>query len=149
MCSCSSPDDDSALEPKWLPPSLGEGGACGLWPCLGGAVAASVSLAIYAEDLIVGLTDSRVPPPAVATAEDGVAQALTISRELGPDGAKLATAALDAFASGYGAALWVAASTLVIGAIVALVGSRSDVGDHAASSVTATTGADLVLEGQP
>lgn len=111
---------------------------------LGGAVAASVLLAIYADDLLVGLTGSRVPPPAVATAEDGVAQALAISRELGPEGAELATVALDAFASGYGAALWVAAATLLLGAIVALVGARRDIGNSAASS-----GAEPVLAGQP
>ena len=111
---------------------------------LGGAVAASVLLAIYADELLLGLTGSRVPPPAVATAEDGVAQALAISRELGPEGAELATVALDAFASGYGAALWVAAATLLVGAIVALVGARRDIGNSAASS-----GAEPVLAGQP
>ena len=110
---------------------------------LGGAVAASVLLAIYADELLVGLTGSRVPPPAIGTAEDGVAQALAISRELGPGGAELATVALDAFASGYGAALWVAAATLLVGAMVALVGARRDIGNRAASS-----GAEPVLAGQ-
>lgn len=116
---------------------------------LGGAVAASVLLAIYADELITGLTGSRVPPPAVAAAEDGVAQALAISRELGPEGAELATAALDAFASGYETALWLAASTLLIGGVVALVGARKDAGDVAATSATATSSTEQVLDSRP
>lgn len=98
---------------------------------LGGAVAASVLLAIYGGELRAGLTESRVPAAAVTAAEDGVAQAVGTSRELGANGSELATVALNAFASGYGAALWVAASALLIGALIALVGTRSDLGDEA------------------
>lgn len=116
---------------------------------LGGAVAASVLLAIYADELIAGLTGSSVPPPAIAEAEDGVAQALGISRDLGPNGSELATAALEAFASGYGAALWVAASTLLIGALVALIGARSDISNEAPPIENAETGAEPVPDGHP
>lgn len=110
---------------------------------LGGAVAASVLLAVYADELIAGLAGSRVPSPAIAAAEDGVAQALVISRGLGPNGSELANAAVDAFASGYGAALWVAGSTLLIGSVIALVGARADLGDDTA---TTKSGREVVLD---
>lgn len=107
---------------------------------LGGAVAASVLLTVYADDLLINLAGSRVPSPAIAAAEDGVAQALTISGDLGLSGSQLAGAAVDAFASGYGTALWVAAATLLAGAVIAVVGARTDSGDDTSAADSTTPG---------
>ncbi|MCK5928778.1 MAG: MFS transporter, partial [Nocardioides sp.] len=91
---------------------------------LGGAVAASVLIAVYAQDLSTGLADSRIPASAEQTAEDGVAQALAISGDLGRDGAQLMSTAVEAFANGYGTALWVATSALLVGAAASVLGAR-------------------------
>ena len=92
---------------------------------LGGAVAASVLIAVYAQDLSTGLANSPIPASAQQSAEDGVAQALAISGDLGRDGASLVSTAVEAFANGYGAALWVAASALLVGASASVFGARS------------------------
>lgn len=102
---------------------------------LGGAVAASVLLAVYADELVAGLRGAQVPAEAVGVAEDGVAGALGAAEGLGPQGARLAQEALDAFSAGYSGALVVAAGTLALGAVVALVGARRT---HESSSLDST-----------
>lgn len=91
---------------------------------LGGAVAASVLLAVYADELSAGLREATVPPSAVDTAEDGVANALGAASTIGPQGPLLAQEAISAFSAGYAAALVMAAATLLLGAAVAVVGAR-------------------------
>jgi EmrB/QacA subfamily drug resistance transporter len=83
---------------------------------LGGAVLASVLVAVYA-DRIAGATGG-LPPDAAAVAGEGAAQALGIAQQLGPGGAALAEAARDAFTDGYALALSVGAVVLLLGAVV-------------------------------
>ncbi len=83
---------------------------------LGGAVAASVLLAVYGTRLADDV--EGLPTEAARTAEEGVAQALGVAGQLGPDGAGLATGALDSFAGGYTVALLVGAAVLLAGAVV-------------------------------
>jgi EmrB/QacA subfamily drug resistance transporter len=83
---------------------------------LGGAIAASVLLAVY-EDRLSPAT-AALPAPAAAAARDGVTQALEVSTRLGADGQALASAALSSFSDGYGAALWLAAAVMAVGAVV-------------------------------
>lgn len=81
---------------------------------LGGAVAASVLVAVYG----ARLTTAGVPAPAAEVAEDGIAGAVGVAGELGPQGAALVASAEDAFTSGYVAALLVGAVVLLVGAVV-------------------------------
>jgi hypothetical protein len=83
---------------------------------LGGAVAASVLLAVYGDELLGAV--SGLPAPAAATAESGIAQALGISAHLGPGGAAVAAGARDAFAAGYATSMLVGAAVLLAGAAV-------------------------------
>jgi EmrB/QacA subfamily drug resistance transporter len=83
---------------------------------LGGAVAASVLLAVYGDELLGAVSD--LPAPAAATAESGIAQALGISAHLGPGGAAVAAGARDAFAAGYATSMLVGAAVLLAGAAV-------------------------------
>lgn len=81
---------------------------------LGGAVAASVLVAVYGAQL----STTGLPAPAAEAAEDGIASALGIAGQLGPQGAALVTSAQDAFTAGYAAALLVGAAALLAGAVV-------------------------------
>jgi EmrB/QacA subfamily drug resistance transporter len=86
---------------------------------LGGAIAASVLLAVY-EDRLSSAT-TALPAPAGAAAREGVTQALEVSARLGGDGQALVSAALSSFSDGYGAALWLAAAVMAAGAVVCAV----------------------------
>jgi len=86
---------------------------------LGGAIAASVLLAVY-EDRLSSAT-ATLPAPAAAAARDGVTQALEVSARLGADGQALASAALSSFSDGYGSALWLAAVVMAAGAVMCAV----------------------------
>lgn len=77
---------------------------------LGGAVAASVLVAIYSDRLAPALRP--LPDDAAANAEDGLTQALELAARLGPQGQTLAEAALTSFSDGYAVALWVAAAVV-------------------------------------
>lgn len=81
---------------------------------LGGAVAASVLVAVYGAELVT----TGLPAPAAGAAEDGVAAALGIAEQLGPQGAALVASATQSFTSGYSAALLVGAAVLLVGAVV-------------------------------
>lgn len=84
---------------------------------LGGAVAASVLLAVY-DDRLAGAV-SGLPQPAADVSRDGLTQALEVASRLGPDGGQaLASAALGSFSDGYAAALWLAAIVMGLGTIV-------------------------------
>jgi predicted MFS family arabinose efflux permease len=83
---------------------------------LGGAVAASVLLAVYGDHLrpvVTGLS-----APAATAAHSGVAQAIGVASGMGPAGASIADGARNAFGSGYGAAMLVGAGALLAGAAV-------------------------------
>lgn len=95
---------------------------------LGGAVAASILLAVYADELLAGVAGSGIPPAALESAEDGVPQAQAVAAQLGPGGGDLARASLDAFATGYAGALYAAAASLVVGALLAWAGTRRESG---------------------
>lgn len=84
---------------------------------LGGAVAASVLVAVYGRDLVT----TGLPPEAAEQAEEGVAAAVGIAQQLGPQGAALAASAREAFTSGYQTAVLAAAGALALGAVVAAV----------------------------
>ncbi|GAB3252350.1 MFS transporter [Alteromonas gracilis] len=86
---------------------------------LGGAVAASVLLAVYQDRLSPATTG--LPDPAAAAARDGLTQALEVSARLGGDGQALASSALSSFSDGYGAALWLAAAVMLVGALVCAI----------------------------
>lgn len=81
---------------------------------LGGAVAASVLVAVYGAELVT----AGLPTPAVQAAEDGVAGALGVAGQLGPPGAALVASATQSFTAGYSAALLVGAAVLLLGAVV-------------------------------
>ena len=81
---------------------------------LGGAVAASVLVAVYGAEL----QTAGLPAPAAQAAEDGVAAALGVADQLGPQGAALVASATESFTSGYSAALLVGAAVLLLGAVV-------------------------------
>jgi EmrB/QacA subfamily drug resistance transporter len=83
---------------------------------LGGAVAASVLLAVYGDHLRPVITG--LPAPAATAAHSGVAQAIGVASELGPAGASIAEGARNAFGSGYGAAMLLGAGVLLSGAVV-------------------------------
>jgi EmrB/QacA subfamily drug resistance transporter len=80
---------------------------------LGGAVAASVLVAVYGAQL----STDGLPAPASQAAEDGVAAAIAVADQLGPQGAALVASATQSFTSGYSAALLVGAVVLLLGAI--------------------------------
>ncbi len=106
---------------------------------LGGAVAASVLLAVYGARLADDV--DALPAEAARTAEEGVAQALGVAAQLGPDGAALAAGALDSFAGGYAVALFVGAAVLLAGAVVCglVAPSRSAVRAEEARPEVVTT----------
>ncbi|WP_216870345.1 MFS transporter, partial [Modestobacter excelsi] len=83
---------------------------------LGGAVAASVLLTGYGDQVLGAV--SGLSAPDAARAEAGIAQALGLSAQLGPEGAAVAAGARDAFASGYATALLVGAAVLLAGAVL-------------------------------
>jgi EmrB/QacA subfamily drug resistance transporter len=85
---------------------------------LGGAVAASVLLAIYGSQLHPALTG--LAPAAAGQAESGVAQAFGLAPRLGYSGPGLAAAARISFAGAYAVALVVGAAVLAAGVIVCL-----------------------------
>lgn len=84
---------------------------------LGGAVAASVLVAVYGRDLVT----TGLPPEAAEQAEEGVAAAVGIAAQLGPQGAALAASAREAFTAGYQTAVLAAAAALAVGAVVSAV----------------------------
>lgn len=84
---------------------------------LGGAIAASVLVAVYGRDLVT----AGLPPEAAEQADEGVAAALAVAERLGPQGAALADSAREAFTAGYQAAVVAAAVALLLGAVVAAV----------------------------
>ncbi len=118
------------IDVPWLPPSTT---SLVRSVARSGAVAASVLLAAYGDQMLSGV--SGVPGPTAQASEDGVAQALEVaslsvrrhicsvfnrhrhSQLDPPRGELLAQSALDAFANGYAAAMWVGAATLLIGAV--------------------------------
>jgi EmrB/QacA subfamily drug resistance transporter len=81
---------------------------------LGGAVAASVLVAVYGAQL----TTTGLPEPAAEAAEEGVAAALGVAGQLGPQAAALVVSATSAFTDGYRVALLVGAAVLLAGAFV-------------------------------
>jgi EmrB/QacA subfamily drug resistance transporter len=81
---------------------------------LGGAVAASVLVAVYGRDLVT----TGLPPQAAEAAEEGVGAALAIAGSLGPQGAELVASARDAFTAGYSVVMLVATAALVLGAVL-------------------------------
>ena len=83
---------------------------------LGGAVAASVLLAVYGDEVLD--VAAGLPTPAAAAAESGIAQALGVAGGLGPAGAAVADGALHAFAVGDAASMLVGAAALFTGAVV-------------------------------
>jgi hypothetical protein len=83
---------------------------------LGGAVAASVLLAVYGDEVLD--VAAGLPTPAAAAAESGIAQALGVAGGLGPAGAAVADGALHAFAAGDAASMLVGAAALFTGAVV-------------------------------
>jgi EmrB/QacA subfamily drug resistance transporter len=99
---------------------------------LGGAVAASVLVAVYGRDLVT----TGLPAQAAEQAEDGVAAAIGIAERLGPQGAALADSAREAFTAGYQAAVFAAAAALVLGAVVAALVAPSRADEAAAADVT-------------
>ncbi|WP_171058223.1 MFS transporter, partial [Modestobacter altitudinis] len=91
---------------------------------LGGAVAASVLLTGYGDQVLGAV--SGLSAPDAARAEAGIAQALGLSARLGPEGAAVAAGARDAFATGYATALLVGAVVLLAGAVLCgLLSSRT------------------------
>ncbi len=86
---------------------------------LGGSVAASVLLAVYAGDIVSAT--GGLPGPAADAAQEGIAQALAIAAEFGPGAPGLAAVARQAFTDGYALALFVAATALVLAAVVSVV----------------------------
>jgi hypothetical protein len=107
---------------------------------LGGAVAASVLVAVYG----ARLTTTGLPEPAAEAAEDGIASALGVAGQLGPDGAALVASASDAFTSGYSASLLVGAGVLLLGAVVGgLLAPREE------SRETVGAGAGTPADGVP
>lgn len=86
---------------------------------LGGAVLGSALLAVYQDD--VGRFVAGVPAPTADAARDGIAGALGVAGELGPDGSRLAEAATAAFTSGFQTAMLLGAAALLLGALVTAV----------------------------
>jgi predicted MFS family arabinose efflux permease len=90
---------------------------------LGSAVAASVLLAVYGDQVLSGVRG--IPEPAAQASEEGVAQAVEAGGQLEQaQGAPLIRSAVEAFASGYAAAMWVGAATLLVGAVVVVLAGR-------------------------
>ncbi|MGF1662139.1 MAG: MFS transporter [Kineosporiaceae bacterium] len=99
---------------------------------LGGAVAASVLVAVYGRDLVT----TGLPPQAAEAAEEGVGAALAIAGSLGPQGAELVASARDAFTAGYSVVMLVAMAALVLGAVLTalLAPGRHEPGPEADSA---------------
>lgn len=90
---------------------------------LGSAVAASVLLAVYGDQVLSGVRG--IPAPAAQASEEGVAQAVEAAGQLDQaQGAPLIRSAVEAFANGYAAAMWVGAATLLVGALVVVLAGR-------------------------
>jgi len=100
---------------------------------LGIAVLSSVLIGAYRDAIAPSL--ATLPTPLQDIALDGAAAALSVAAGSGPDGAALADAARDAFASGLSSALWVGAAVLAVAAAVCVVLAPTR------SSVTAATSA--------
>jgi EmrB/QacA subfamily drug resistance transporter len=83
---------------------------------LGGAALASALIAVYQDDLEGALRG--VPPEAAEPAREGIAGAFAAAERLGPDGARLAEAATQAFTTGFSAAMLVGAAVLLAGAVL-------------------------------
>ncbi|MGY1780011.1 MFS transporter [Geodermatophilus sp. SYSU D01036] len=83
---------------------------------LGGAVAASVLLAVYRDELVPVV--SGLPAQAREWAGAGLAQAVEVAGRSGPDGAAVAGGARDAFGAGYATALLIGAAVLLGGALL-------------------------------
>ncbi|PWW24063.1 EmrB/QacA subfamily drug resistance transporter [Geodermatophilus normandii] len=83
---------------------------------LGGAVAATVLLAVYRDDLVPVVAD--LPSTARDVAGSGLAQAVAVAERAGPAGAAVADGARDAFGAGYAVALLVGAAVLLAGAVL-------------------------------
>jgi EmrB/QacA subfamily drug resistance transporter len=81
---------------------------------LGGSIAASVLLSVYAKQL----NTTGLPAGVDDAARNGIGTALAVAGKLGAAGEQLANSARAAFTSGYSAALFVAAGVLVIGALL-------------------------------
>ncbi len=84
---------------------------------LGGALAASVLLAVYG----LSLSARELGDDAAAAAGEGVAGALAAADRLGSEGAQAVLAAQASFSAGYSAALYVAAGVLAVGAVLPLI----------------------------
>jgi EmrB/QacA subfamily drug resistance transporter len=115
---------------------------------LGAAVAASVLLAVYGDE-VLGVV-AGLPTPAAAAAESGVAQALGVAGGLGPAGAAVADGALHAFADGDAVSMLVGAAALFTGAVICgLVAPRTPGGRHSARTIAARAGVSQELYKTP
>ena len=91
---------------------------------VGGAVAASLLLAVYTSELRTG----GLPAEAARAAEEGPGTALGVARQLGPAGEALARSARDSFSSAFELSHLVGAALLVTGALLALTLAPRGVG---------------------
>jgi EmrB/QacA subfamily drug resistance transporter len=118
---------------------------------LGGSVLASALLAVYREDVRTAVAE--LPPAAAGAAEDGIAGALAVAPQLGPEGAGLVGAAQGAFSSGYDTALLIGAGFLLLGALACAVLAPAGAGRVASPPAPAADAGDErrqpVLAGAP
>ena len=92
---------------------------------LGGAVAASALLSVYASRVESSLTG--LPARLLDRAQEGIVQALELAGRAGPggvDGRRVAAAARDAYSAGYAATGWFMGGVLVVTAVAVLLLDR-------------------------
>jgi hypothetical protein len=92
------------------------GGAVGV------AVVGSVFTSVYAAHLADGVHGDPIPPPALATAQEGIGNAFAVAARLGGQaGADLVATAKSAFVDAFHAGLYVGAGVALLGAIAVLI----------------------------